>query len=75
MRTGVSITWTEEMPCPGCKMPLAIVCGLPCAGKTAVSLRLKGLIEERYPEYSVSLINDESLSLCKASGYESSAGS
>lgn len=52
-------------------MPLAIVCGLPGAGKTEFSKALKDFIEKNHPEYTVSLINDELLNLSKSSGYGS----
>ena len=51
------------------KMPLAIVSGIPAAGKTFFSQKLLAYLQEKYPDYKFCLINDESLSLSKSTGY------
>lgn len=50
-------------------MPLVIVCGLPCSGKTTFSKALKAHIDRNYPAYKSCLINEETLSLSKAVSY------
>ncbi len=52
-------------------MPLVIVSGLPCSGKTVVSDKLKSYIDENYPSYKVCLLNDEGLGIKKQDAYKS----
>lgn len=50
-------------------MPLVIVTGLPCSGKTRFSEALKSFVETAYPTTKILVINDESLHLSKQNGY------
>jgi tRNA uridine 5-carbamoylmethylation protein Kti12 len=53
----------------GWKMPLAIVSGIPAAGKTVFSQNLVLSLQEKFPDYKFCLINDESLNISKSTGY------
>jgi hypothetical protein len=50
------------------KMPLVVICGIPCSGKT----RHAQLLEKHFVESGkkVHLINEESLHITKADGYK-----
>ena len=55
-------------------MPLVVVSGRPCTGKTAFSAALVDYLRRRGKGDAVSpvaLVNDESLTVSKATGYAS----
>lgn len=55
-------------------MPLVIVCGHPCSGKSAYSLDLARYLGEVRSGSAVVVINDESLGVDKRAGYAGASG-
>ncbi|KXS20251.1 chromatin associated protein KTI12 [Gonapodya prolifera JEL478] len=52
-------------------MPLLMMCGLPCSGKTTRALQIKALLEEAGEGWTVDIVNDESLGIRKQEGFKS----
>ncbi|CDS42794.1 protein KTI12 [Echinococcus multilocularis] len=42
-------------------MPLLLLCGYPCSGKSLVATRLAGLLREQDPDYVVEVISEETI--------------
>jgi protein KTI12 len=53
-------------------MPLIVICGRPCTGKTTRALEIKAYIEANVKDMDVVIINEESLGLCRAQAYADS---
>lgn len=54
-------------------MPLVIVTGLPCSGKTGFTDALRAHVEASSPTTKIVVVNDESLHLAKTSAYSTVA--
>ena len=53
-------------------MPLIIICGNPCTGKTTFSKQLKDYLHSKVSAQNIIVINEESLNINKLHGYASS---
>ena len=54
-------------------MPLLLVCGLPCSGKTSCVEKFISFLASNYPACSVEVLGEESLGLPRERWFESSA--
>ena len=54
-------------------MPLVIICGYPCSGKTTFAIRLREYLLEQEGVRSVVLVNEESENQSRREGYKNSA--
>lgn len=54
-------------------MPLVIICGFPCSGKTTFAIRLREYLLEQVGVRSVALVNEESENQSRREGYKNSA--
>lgn len=51
-------------------MPLIVLCGQPCSGKSTIAKELQRLAAEASPQTEVVLIDDDMLHLDRNSAYE-----
>ena len=49
-------------------MPLIVMCGIPCSGKTTLAKKLASYLEQEAGK-KVDIVNEESLSLNKQAAY------
>ncbi|KAI6657762.1 Protein KTI12-like [Oopsacas minuta] len=54
-------------------MPLLLVCGLPCSGKSSCVKEFISFLSSQYPAYSVEVVGEENLGLSRECWFESSA--
>ena len=53
-------------------MPLIVICGYPCSGKTTFAIQLEAFLRDQPGVESVCLINEDSESIVKRTGYADS---
>lgn len=55
-------------------MPLLVMCGLPCAGKSARVAELVQCVAAEYPDVAVNVVSLEALKIDRADGYKGESG-
>lgn len=50
-------------------MPLILLCGLPCSGKTTICKRVAELIRELKPEYEIEIVSEEEIAASASTAF------